>query len=283
MRFAFSSLVLLLALGSKAYADIEIIPKPGDDLRKVSKEYNIDLKTLMHKNNIINANISIENKKIIIPQGERPVTLTKDIYYKIKPGDTISKIAREYNITSHKIIKKNRLGSPSQIKAGDYLLIPVNAERKNSLGNRNLITNDYHELVTYHLISKGDSISKISNIHNVTKETIIELNKIADPGQIKIGTKLLLKKPSSRNKSSFKTYGNLKINWSQWEYADGNYITSAINPNKKNFFIAVNCIYKRLNNTDINGNWKEWVFPTQDFGFSLIKDVCSIVQNNTVN
>ena len=64
------------------------------------------------------------------------------------------------------------------------------------------------------------------------------------------------------------------INWSDWRYLDGNYLTKAKNIKNKPFYFAINCERRVLNNTLKNFHWTSWYFPKSDFEFKLIDDFC---------
>ena len=69
-------------------------------------------------------------------------------------------------------------------------------------------------------------------------------------------------------------YGSITINWSDWRYLDGNYITKAKNTKNLSFYLSVNCEKRALNNTLKDSSWSSWYFPTSDFEFKLINDFC---------
>ena len=64
------------------------------------------------------------------------------------------------------------------------------------------------------------------------------------------------------------------INWSDWTYLDGNYISQAKTKKNKYFYLALNCKKRALNNTLNNSYWTSWYFPKRDFEFNLINDFC---------
>ena len=97
------------------------------------------------------------------------------------------------------------------------------------------------------------------------------LNKLNDPITINPNTKLKIRE----NKSlKWLKYGPLIINWSDWRYFNGNYITQAKNKKNRSFYLAISCKKRVLNNTLKNSSWMSWYFPKSDFEFKLINDFC---------
>lgn len=93
--------------------------------------------------------------------------------YIVQKGDTISSIAKKFNISVETILWANDLSSKSIIKPGQKLIIlPVSG--------------------VLHLVKKGDTISSIAKKYQADKEEIISFNNIQDEGKIYIGDLLII-------------------------------------------------------------------------------------------
>lgn len=86
-------------------------------------------------------------------------------YYKILPGDTLYKIARNFSVSVDDLVNYNKIANPNEIIAGGYLAIP-----------KRLYT-----------IQPGDTLTKISKKYGVTIDEICKKNNIADPNKIIVG------------------------------------------------------------------------------------------------
>ena len=105
-----SNLVTLSIFTLKVNAETTIIAKSGDTLLKISKQYGVPLKELMYKNNLNDATRIIEGKAIVIPLKNRDKDYKADNpIYKVVEGDTLYKIARNYNLNLQDIIDLNNL------------------------------------------------------------------------------------------------------------------------------------------------------------------------------
>ena len=262
--FLFSTFIL------QVNAETKIIAKNGDTLLKLSKQYGIELKELMHKNNFIDANKIIEGELIIIPLESNNKNDNKaHIVYEVKEGDTLYKIARNYRINVKEIIDINNLSNASYLKSKQRILIPYGSEYKKISSQENIKI--ARKKVFYHQTSRSQEIGDIAIIHNVYKDDIITLNKLNNPTIVNPNTKLKIRKHKTYK---WLQYGSILINWSDWTYLDGDYITRAKNKNNKSFYLAINCEERTLNNTLNNSYWTNWYFPEIDFEFKLINDFC---------
>ena len=268
--FYINNIFLLSIFTLGVNADTKIVAKNGDTLFKISKQYGVPLKELMYKNNLNDATKIIEGEVILIPHKENNEYKNNEyLTYEVIEGDTLYKIAKDYNVNIKDIISINNLSNDSYLKLNQIILLPKGATNKKVIRRENIVLTS--KKVFYHQTSKTENLSTIAYIHNIKTEYIKKLNKLNDPIKIEPNVKLKLRdsKPSRWLK-----YGSLMINWSDWTYFDGNYITQAKTKKNKAFHIAIACKKRALNNTLNNANWTTWYFPETDFEFKLINDFC---------
>jgi len=90
-----------------------------------------------------------------------------DIYYKVKKGDTLYKIAKKFKTYIKEIQKKNKLKSQN-LKVGQILVI----------NGKYLKTNYIYSKKNYFYVKNGQSLEQISKILNVSSNYLINLNKL---------------------------------------------------------------------------------------------------------
>ncbi len=251
-------------------AETKIVAKSGDTLFKISKEYGVSLKELMYKNNFNDATKLIEGEVILIPdKGIDKYKKNKYLTYRVIEGDTLYKIARDYNINLKDIISINNLSNDSYLKLNQIILLPRGATKKKVISRKSIKL--VNKKVFYHQTYNTEDLSFIASIHKIPIEEIKTLNNLNDPIKIKSNIKLKLRESKPLK---WLKYGSLMINWSDWTYFDGNYIAQAKTKRNKTFYIALTCKKRALNNTLNNSYWTNWYFPETDFEFKLINDFC---------
>ena len=267
--FFFNSIILFLSIFSlKVNSQTKIVAKSGDTLLKISKQYSVPLKELMYKNNLDDATIILEGKVILLPEkNNNKVISSKILTHKVAEGDTLYKIARDYNVKLKDIITINNLSINSILKINQIIILPKGALKKN---NDDKVQSDIKK-VFYHKTSKLEDLSIISKIHKIPIEEIEILNNLINTVKINPNIKIKLRENKDLR---WLRYGSLMINWSDWTYLDGNYITEAKTKNNKSFYIGLSCKRRALINTLNSSHWTIWYFPENDFEFKLIKDFC---------
>jgi murein DD-endopeptidase MepM/ murein hydrolase activator NlpD len=97
----------------------------------------------------------------------------ENVFYIVQPGDTVSTIARQFDITVSTILWENNLSAYSLIRPGDKLtILPVSG-----------IT---------HNVKSGETLSSIAKKYSIPSEEIVKINKLAISSDIKISDRLLI-------------------------------------------------------------------------------------------
>ena len=101
----------------------------GDNLTKIAKANNTTVGELVQLNNIKNPNLIYVGQEIKIPVVEAAAAAAAPSFatttYKIKPGDNLTKIAKEYNTTVEALVRLNNIANPNLIIAGADLIVPT--------------------------------------------------------------------------------------------------------------------------------------------------------------
>ncbi|MEO4054156.1 LysM peptidoglycan-binding domain-containing protein [Solibacillus sp. CAU 1738] len=134
-QFALASVLLTSALVAPvADAAASYTVQKGDTLSKIAKAHNTTIQQLKRWNNLKSDHIFVEQKLIIASAGSKPpatnivhnpishnkqegqVTNTVEVdtqTYKVQKGDTLTKVAKKYNVTVASIKEWNNLNSDS--------------------------------------------------------------------------------------------------------------------------------------------------------------------------
>ena len=144
--------------------------KSGDTLWSIAKKYGVSVSDLKNANGLTSSTLRLGQVLIIPVSIEEP---PKDNVYIVKKGDSLYKIAQNYDTTVSDIIKLNNLTNTTLI-IGQTLQIP------NSVINQN----------TY-VVKSGDTLYKIAQENNTTVDELKRLNNLTS-NTLSIGEELIL-------------------------------------------------------------------------------------------
>ena len=171
--------------------------KSGDAISQIADLYNVSVSSIRRWNNLHNNKIEagktlkIYSDSDINDIGDNSGDESGADYYKVKRGDTISKIADKNNVSVKDIKKWNGL-SDDNIAAGTKLKVSAEVskkETKEKLVKRSSKEKIEKQKLEIHKVRRGDSLYSIAREHNMSLQELKKLNKLSST-EIKIGQKI---------------------------------------------------------------------------------------------
>ena len=99
---------------------IRYVVKKGDTLSAIAKQDGVTLQRLISYNHITDPDRIYPGEVIDIPHGENVSAMR---FYTVKPGDTLSGIAKKHQTTVKKLQQLNKIKDPDQIYPGQIIQI----------------------------------------------------------------------------------------------------------------------------------------------------------------
>jgi membrane-bound lytic murein transglycosylase D len=131
--------------------------------------------------------------------------------YRVKPGDTLSSIAKKHNTSMKLILALNKLHSHN-LSPKQLLLIPLSSKslpaKVFNTAQQYLNVNDMHHAgpqQIIHTVKHGDTMSRVSNRYHIRPRSILFWNKLTAREAMRIGTKLILWTPINYHNHALKT------------------------------------------------------------------------------
>lgn len=120
---------------------------------------------------------------------------TETVFYKVKKGDTLGKIAGRHHTTIAALARLNRMKISEPLHAGRKLKVPVAEESDTEKGERRNTEKGKKRkqgpraqspatpTVSFYTVRKGDTLDKIARRHGTTMAVVLKLNrmKLKDP------------------------------------------------------------------------------------------------------
>ncbi len=274
------------------------IVRNGETLVKIAKLYGVNKNDLINLNNLRDSNYIFVGQKINVPNKIDSSSITNKVIYKVQPGDTLGKIALMHKVSQSALTSTNNLNDSNYIYPGQVINIPTNNKEKNKPSKKALIEDSSVLSSSFHMLKSGESLNQISAKYNIPLKDLIAINQIENPNNVNAGRKIFLTSQIdsnvatnnspinkysdkvesqlsiTKNVSKWKEYGPLKVDWNKWKLMGGSYVAPTINKEGKPLYLAINCNFRKLNSTGLNGSWKSWFSPLAKFEKDLINDVC---------
>jgi membrane-bound lytic murein transglycosylase D len=167
--------------------------KKGQTLSHLSHRYGVPISAIMELNGLTNRHRLSIGQRLIIPTSERIAQKSDSeahsqevnrkgsgtSTYTVRKGDTLGKLASEFNTTISEIKRLNGLKNPHKISVGQKLKIPTA-----SLGSGGLFKE--------HLVKRGENLSYLAKKYGVSVSAIVSVNNLSNKHVLKIGQRLLI-------------------------------------------------------------------------------------------
>lgn len=124
----------------------------------------------------------------------------------VQRGDTLTRIALEYNTTVARLVELNNIANPNLIYAGQTLIVPSGETPSDTDGNST-------SGQTIYIVKAGDTLNQIAESFGTTARAIAVENNIRNINLIYVGQRLII--PTNRYDLSHTLY---KIRWGDTLY-----------------------------------------------------------------
>ena len=159
---------------------VEYTVQSGDTLSAIARRYGTTVQELVEINNIQNPDLIYPGEKLriltnsSIPGNEERGT--GDIIYTVQRGNTLSQIARAYNVSVEHIVELNDIENPNLIYPGQKLRIT-----ESDVTDLSPVDNS---IQVYYVVKQGDTLNGIARRFGITLNEILQYNDIANPNLI---------------------------------------------------------------------------------------------------
>jgi len=167
-----------MLVAQSGYPDTTYTIQKGDNPTTIAKKFHVKTKDIISINNLDPRRL-VPGKEIIIPSNKGDLlctdTLTQEeampdntITHRVRKGDTLSHLSREFSIPIHELQEINNLKS-TKIRAGQVLVVQQREQRTYS-------------------VKKGDSLWRIARRFHCDLDELVAINdldtRVLQPGQV---------------------------------------------------------------------------------------------------
>ena len=188
-------------------------PKPesytvraGDSLTSVAATHGLTVGQLASYNNLANDAHILIGQRLWLVAGKvkrQPVSAqtpsrqststanTNSATHKVSAGESLTAIARRYNISLHALAKENGLSVTDGVLIGQTLKLPSDAKTANTTMANTSSSPSVNKPESY-TVRAGDSLTSVAATHGLTVGQLASYNNLANDAHILIGQRLWL-------------------------------------------------------------------------------------------
>ncbi len=190
--------------------------QPGDTLASIAARHGTTVNAILRTNNISDPNLIRPGQKLALPpasaaasdganasaangagvQLTAPALLPEEEtrVYVAQPGDTLASVAARFKTTPARLAELNQRSPSAVLHVGQPLRVPL-------AGGITFETFQGDDIPTpgryvVHELQPGESAASVAQAYGTSLRRTLQLNKIADPAQLRPGMKLIVPPPS---------------------------------------------------------------------------------------
>ncbi len=270
----------------------------GDTLSDIAARYRVSERQLMALNGLsspdhveIGQTLKLPSNAVL-PQA-KPKAKTKPVPIQAKPnaishtvarGQTLSQIAKAYDIPMTALISINAIENPNRVNIGTQLML--RSTESNTPVATSTTPTERQPLVTesQSVEQKPAQVQpKTATVKPATVKPAVVKSEAAKPKVVKPVTTAKASQTTKTSvqpkPASWRTYGPLQVDWGNWQLMGGSDVAPTLNSDGQSLYVAVNCSAGKINATGANGMWKNWIAPQSEFEKSLVKDRCTAAKS----
>ena len=165
--------------------------RSGDTLNLIALRTGVDAESLRRLNGFQSLGAALNAGQVLIlpATGDelRPRKPARE--YQVKPGETLSRIAADHDVTLAALLQVNRIADPNAVYPGQTLLIPGDAESGERRALR-LQIGPARSGYFYYTVQPGDTMSEIARNLNTTMLAIQTYNNLPNTETVYNGMEL---------------------------------------------------------------------------------------------
>ncbi|MBT3182810.1 MAG: LysM peptidoglycan-binding domain-containing protein [Deltaproteobacteria bacterium] len=175
------------------------------DLQIIAECAGVSLDTVKNLNPHLHrgATPPVKNYKVHLPKGKKAIfqkrfaKIPKDekiriVQYRVKGGDTLSKIAGRYKVSVKALASANNIKSYKRLSKGKLLTIPVKGGKARAYSVAS--SGGYGKKTVYHKVRRGETAGAIARKHGVKLSQLKKWNGLNKRSTIRAGKKLKIYK-----------------------------------------------------------------------------------------
>ena len=256
--------------------------KGGDTLGGIAARYRVSSRDLIAINSLQSADHVELGQTLKLPTTAvlpkpKPVAKAKPTPIKANPsatshtvarGQTLTQIARAYEVPVASLVDLNTINDPNKVTIGTKLMLRDTRPTESVSTSVQTSTTPAAKPVLTATASQPPTTVQAKPVQAKTAVTKTAPRKVAP-------AKTTPRNSVTAKAATWRTYGPLQVDWSNWQSMGGSMVAPTLNNEGKPLYVAVNCSARKINVTSSDGAWKSWIAPQTNFEKDLVKDRCN--------
>ncbi|MGA1303895.1 MAG: LysM peptidoglycan-binding domain-containing protein [Cyanobium sp.] len=246
----------------------------GETLSAIADRHGVPVSTLMAINSLKNPN-HVEAGQVLKLKGARTTTPKPTNFsyasgaseHVVRKGESLSAIARGYGLPLSQLVALNAISDPNNVHAGSTLKLKGNPPAAARPSVQPAIAKPKPQPQT---------TAALPQPQQQPRPTVTAQPKPA-PATVAVAPRPAVTpvQEAATGKSDWRAYGPLQVDWTSWQPMGGSMVAATLNAKGEALYTSINCGARKINATNVAGQWGTWNDPVSAGETKLVNDFCS--------
>ena len=198
LAFMFAGSATISSIRDAAAYEVHIV-QPGETLSEIAKQYGTTVASLRQINSLQDANFVWYGQRLVIDQGgsvfAEPQGAGGYQFYKVKAGDSLTKLARRYGLSVTQLAQLNGISPLRWLYSGQQLRLPVSPTSVQASGPAAPVSAagriNLEEFQRY-TVQPGDTLTRLAQQHGISLSRLMSINGLSLARWLYVGQVLLV-------------------------------------------------------------------------------------------
>ena len=267
------------ASSAKGGSSTTVTVGEGETLSAIADRHGVPVSTLMAINSLKNPN-HVEAGQVLKLKGARTATPKPTNFsyssgaseHVVRKGESLSAIARGYGVPVSQLVTLNAISDPNNVHAGSTLKLKGNPPAPARPSVQPAAAKPKPQLQPQPTAALPQPKPQLQPRPTVT----------AQPKPAPASTVAVAPRPAATpvqeaatGKSDWRAYGPLQVDWTSWQPMGGSMVAATLNAKGEALYTSINCGARKINATNVAGQWGSWNEPVSAGETKLVNDFCS--------
>ena len=189
LAFMFAGSATIASFQYAAANEVHVV-QPGETLSEIAKQYGTTVASLRQLNSLQDANFVWYGQRLVIDQGgsafAEPQSAGGYQFYRVKAGDSLSKIARRYGLSVTQLAQLNGISPLRWLYSGQQLRLPVSPASVQATQSATPV--DFQR----YTVRPGDTLTRLARQHGISLSRLMSVNGLSLARWLYVGQVLLV-------------------------------------------------------------------------------------------
>jgi zinc protease len=170
------------------------VVKAGENLIQIAKRYRSSVEAIAGANRIRSNRFIFPGQELIIPIKAKDAQRSKGRTYTVKPGDSLSVIAKRHGVSTRELAEANGRRRDQRIVIGETLTVPAALPKPKAASGQK-------SQLRQHRVARGDTVIGLAKRYGVSAQSLAAANGRGPKSAIFAGEVLIIPTPAPEKKS----------------------------------------------------------------------------------